>query len=209
MKDFDFNGELMNVWKGLRGINTTRYIAKTGEELKTYLNALSDLPKGETYTGDLYRSLSINSEKEYFAVPEKMTSHDVYSSWGRYDLKGEENAMYLSETLSGNQTELVPHYGQWTDFSTYKFENIKADNLLDLTDDLVRQKLGTQFDDLVKTLGTQKDNYDIPNTLASWAREKGYNGIIAPGARGAKDYQNIILFDQNYIDIILKGKVPQ
>ena len=34
MKDFDFNGELMNVWKGLRGINTTRYIAKTGEELK-------------------------------------------------------------------------------------------------------------------------------------------------------------------------------
>ena len=44
MKDFDFNGELMNVWKGLRGINTTRYIAKTGEELKTYLNAWEILP---------------------------------------------------------------------------------------------------------------------------------------------------------------------
>ncbi len=46
----------------------------------------------------------------------------------------------------------------------------------------------------------------MTNVIASWARQKGYNGIIAPGARGAKDYQNIILFEQTYIDNILKGK---
>jgi len=29
-------------------------------------------------------------------------------------------------------------------------------------------------------------------------------GIIAPGARGSKDYSNIVLFEQSYIDQIIK-----
>ena len=45
--------------------------------------------------------------------------------------------------------------------------------------------------------------------LASWARQKGYNGIIAPGARGAKNYENIILFNQSYIDDVVKEIIPQ
>jgi len=140
------------------------------------------------------------------AIPEKMTSHEVWSSWGRYDLNGEENAMYLSKTLTGNQTELVPHYGKWTDFSTYKFDNVKAENLLDLTDDLTRQMLGTEFNQLTKVLDDKNEMYEFTNVIASWARQKGYNGIVAPGARGVKDYQNVVLFNQNYIDIILTGK---
>jgi len=47
------------------------------------------------------------------------------------------------------------------------------------------------------------------NVLASWAREKGYNGLIVPGARGLKDYDNVVLFDQAYIKNILKGKIPK
>jgi hypothetical protein len=209
--------ELIKQEDGKLGVKTgsvvTRFVAKSSNELEQYLVKLTDLPKGETYTGDLYRSLSINSEKEYLAVPEKMTPHDVYSSWGRYDLKGEENAMYLSKTLPGNKTELSTS-GEWKDFSTYRFENIKADNLLDLTDDAVRQKLGTQFDDLTRVYVEATDeltklkNYEMTNVIAKWARQKGYNGIIAPGARGTKDYQNIILFDQIYIDNILENKTP-
>lgn len=155
--------------------------------------------------------MSIKSEKEFNAVADQMTPHEVWSSWGRYDLNGKENAMYLSKNISGNQTELSA-YGQWTDFSTYKFENVKIDNLLDLTDDVVRQQLGTQFDDLVKNIvKTNPDdakiiNYEFTNEIALWARQNGYNGIIAPGARGAKDYENIILFNQTYIDNILQSK---
>ena len=137
-----------------------------------------------------------------------MTKHTVHSSWGRYDLDGQENAMYLSKTVSGNKTEIT-HYGEWTDYNTYNFPNVKVDNLLDLTDDAIRKKLGTQFDDLVKTVGDREDIYDITNVLASWARQKKYNGIIAPGARGAKNYDNVILFDQSYIDDVLKGIKPQ
>ncbi len=34
----------------------------------------------------------------------------------------------------------------------------------------------------------------------------GYNGLIVPGARGAKNYENVIIFEQGYVDQILQGK---
>ena len=185
-----------------------RFIAKSGDELKTFLNGITDLPAGKTYNGNMYRSLSKSSETNFGALPDKMTDHTVYSSWGRYDLDGAENAMYLSKTALGNQTEIT-HYGNWLDYNTYEFENVQLDNLLDLSDDVVRQKLGTQFDDLVRTVGDKDDIYEMTNVLASWARQKGYNGIIAPGARGSKNYENIILFNQSYIDDVVKGITSQ
>ncbi|TRX33235.1 hypothetical protein FNW52_15870 [Flavobacterium sp. ZT3R18] len=190
-------------------IKTERFIAKSGSELKTYLSKLTNKPVGKTYTGDVFRSLGINSEKNFGAVPNKMTSHEVWSSWGRYDLAGEENAMYLSKTEAGNKRELVPHYGGWSEFSTYKYSNVKAANLLDLTDDVVRRQLATQFDDLTKVLDDKAEMYEFTNELASWARKKGYNGMIVPGARGTKDYENIILFEQKYIDDVLENIKPE
>ena len=181
---------------------------KQGEELKTYLNTLNDLPKGVYYEGDLVRSLSKKSMEGWGAVPEKM-SESYFGSWGRYDLEGEDNVLYFSRNTIENQVELVPHYGQWTDYNTFVFENIKVENLLDLTDDTVIQKLGTDFDKLTKVLNSKEEMYEFTNVIAYWARQKGYNGIIAPGARGAKDYKNIILFEQSYIDIILKGKTSK
>lgn len=148
------------------------------------------------------------------ALPDKMTDYTVYSSWGRYDLDKVENAMYLSKNVSGNRIEIT-HYGEWLDFNTYEFKNVKLENILDLSDDVVRQKRGTQLDDLVRTISkvdldeAKLINYDVTNVLASWARKKGYNGIIAPGARGAKNYENIILFNQLYVDDVLRGIQPQ
>lgn len=69
-----------------------------------------------------------------------------------------------------------------------------------------RKKLGTEFNQLTKVLDDKDEMYEFTNVIASWTRQKGYNGIVAPGARGAKDYQNVVLFNQNYIDIILTGK---
>lgn len=161
----------------------------------------------------MYRSLSISSEINFGALPKQLTNHEIYSSWGRYDLPGEENAMYLSKTVTGNQTELVPHYGTWNDFSTYKFENIQVNNLLDITDDVVRQQLGTDFQQLVKISNDPNSQvaksimYEYTNEIAHWARQNGYNGLIVPGARGTNNYENIILFEQNYINEILQDKI--
>lgn len=159
----------------------------------------------------MYRSLTKTSQQEYGAVAEKMTDHTVYSSWGRYDLDKAENAMYLSKTVKGNKTEVTHYVDNWKAWNTYEFKNVKVDNLLDLTDQATRKKLGTQFDDLVRDVVNKVDpdlakaeNYEMTNAIASWARKKGYNGVIVPGARGAKDYHNIVLFDQSFIDDLVK-----
>ncbi len=183
-----------------------RFIAKTGIELRAFLTKLTNKPVGKSYNGDLIRSLSKSSEINFGALPDQMTDHYIYSSWGRYDLPGAENAMYLSKTVAGNQTELVPHYGVWNDFSTYKYVNIQVDNLLDLTDDAIRLQLGTEFQQLTKVLDDKADMYEFTNELAEWARQNGYNGLIVPGARGAQNYENVIVFEQSYINQILQGK---
>ncbi|WP_421892916.1 hypothetical protein [Marinoscillum sp.] len=182
------------------------------------MDAIVDIPNGKSYQGDLYRSLSVNSETNYGAVPNKMTDYSFYSSWGRYDLDQQENAMYLSKEVSGNKTELVPHYGQWTEFNTYLFADVEVDNLLNLTDDAICQKLGIEFEQLTKVIEIpdnlpldeiskiKHEMYEFTNIIASWARGKGYNGLIVIGARGLKNYENIVLFDQAYIDQIFLGK---
>ncbi|MCB6232138.1 hypothetical protein LIS90_12875 [Flavobacterium psychrophilum] len=128
--------------------------------------------------------------------------------------------MYLSKTVTGNQTELVPHYGEWNIYNTYKFSDVQATNLLDLTDDIVRQQLGTEFEQLTKVFdipfnATNTESnilktkmYEFTNELSKWARQKNYNGLIVPGARGTKNYENIIIFEQNYANQILLGKTP-
>ena len=50
--------------------------------------------------------------------------------------------------------------------------------------------------------------YEFTNVLGSWAREKGYKGLIVQGARGAKDYTNIIVFNQSNLTPILSGITP-
>ncbi|MFO0322473.1 MAG: hypothetical protein ACK504_08595 [Bacteroidota bacterium] len=187
-----------------------RFIAKTAAQLRIHLNSIVNKPLGKSYNNkDLYRSLSINSETAYGALPKQMTDYFIYSNWGRYDADGAENAMYLSKTIIGNQTELVPHYGTWSSFSTYKFSNVQLDNLLDLTDDVIREQLATEFSQLVKISNSKSEMYEFTNELAIWARQQGYNGLIVPGARGTKNYENIVLFNQTYIDQVLQGKLAE
>lgn len=202
--------ELEKVMEYLRGMveggNYKPFIAKTAVELNIHLSSLPSPPPGASYTGELYRSLNLTSELNYGATPTLMNDHLIYSSWGRYDLNGAENAMYFSKTIMGNKTEIVPHYGVWEAFSTYKFSSIQIDNLLDLTNEAIRLKLGVEYEQLVKVLDNKSEMYEFTNELASWARQKGYNGLIVPGARGDKNYENIILFTQEYVTQITSGK---
>ena len=178
----------------------------TGVALRNYLNAIPNnvQPNGVSLQQDIYRSLSKNAEDNFGAVPEQMTDATVYSSWGRYDLDAQENAMYFSKALEGNKIEIT-HYGDWLDFSTYRFANVSLDNLLDLTNAAVREQLKVLKPQLLLVEGGNNVAYEFTNEVASWARNRGYNGIIATGARGSQDYKNIILFEQTYIDGVLQG----
>lgn len=121
--------------------------------------------------------------------------------------------MFCESSLQ-TRTSGVPHYGEWTDFNTYELEDVQLENLLDLTDNSIIEILGTQYDDLVRIIddgtGTidKSISYELTNVISKWARESGYNGLIVPGARGTRDYQNIVLFNQSYIDEVLESITP-
>jgi RES domain-containing protein len=183
-----------------------RFIANTGIDLKIFLKNVVNKPIGKTYNGKFYKSVSKNAELNYNAKPDIISQHSIDEAWGRYDVQG-ESAMYYSKTFNGNQTEMS-HYGDWNSYSTYEFSNVQIDNLLDLTDDIVRQSLGTEFDKLVLGMSNKTQAYEFTNVIGTWAREKGYKGLIVPGARGAKDYSNVVVFNQSELTSALNGITP-
>ncbi|WP_341965870.1 fibronectin type III domain-containing protein [Flavobacterium psychrophilum] len=195
------------VWKAF-GFATKieRFIAKTGAELKTYLNVLNDLPKGVTYEGDFIKSISKNAEELHNAKPDIISDYSIEESWGRYDTQG-ESAMYYSKTYDGNQTEMS-FYGNWDAYSTYQYGNVKIENMLDLSNQSNLERLATEFDKLVLGISDKSKAYEYTNVIGTWARQKGYKGLIVSGARGNKDYVNIIVFDQVDLTSILKSITP-
>ena len=60
----------------------------------------------------------------------------------------------------------------------------------------------------VETIANMKSP-DYKSALAgTWAQSKGYNGLIVNGARGNKDYVNLIIFNQSDVDKALGKIVP-
>ena len=183
-----------------------RFIAKSGDELKTFLNGITDLPAGKTYNGNLYRSIG-----NQYNNPLEIHAGAINSNY-RYSKPG-EGGLYLSKTQSGNVTE-ISHYGDISGYKTYEYANVQIDNMLDLTDDVVRQKLGVDFDLLTRSQNTGDDlvdaafNYELSHEIGAWASNNGYKGIIVPGARGSKDYVNTIIFKQADVDAALSNIAP-
>ena len=102
----------------------------------------------------------------------------------------------------------MSHYGDWNAYSTYEYGNVQIDYILDLTDDAVRQKLGTEFDHLILGMTDKAQSYEFTNVIGAWAREKGFKRTIVPGARGLKDYVNIVVFKQTDLTSALSGITP-
>ncbi len=192
----------------VRGINNAgvRFIAKSGVELKTFLNGITDLPAGVTYKGKMYRSIG-----NQYNNPLEIHLGAVSSNY-RYSRPG-EGGLYLSKTRSGNVTE-ISHYGDISTYKTYEYSNVQIDNMLDLTDDVVRQQLGVDFDLLTRSQSTGDDfvdatfNYGLTHEIGTWAVNKSYKGIIVPGARGSKNYVNIVIFKQSDVDASLISITP-
>lgn len=187
-------------------ISGGRYVANAGPELKSYLNSIINKPIGKTYNGKFYKSVGKNSELMHNAKPNIISEYSIEEAWGRYDTQG-ESGMYYSQTLTGNQTEMS-FYSDWNSFSTYEYSNVQIDNMLDLTDDIVRQELGTEFNKLVLGMPDKSQAYEFTNIIGTWARQKNYKGLIVPGARGNKDYVNIIVFNQSDLNAVLGNLSP-
>ena len=154
----------------------------------------------------MYRSIG----KQY-NNPLEIHSRSVGSNY-RYSQPG-EGGLYFSKTQSGNVTE-ISHYGNISNYKTYEYTNVKISNMLDLTDDAVRQQLGVDLDLLTRAKSTGDDivdaafNYEFTHEVGTWATNNGYKGVIVPGSRGNKNYINAIIFKQLDIDDALGNITP-
>jgi hypothetical protein len=199
--------------------NGVIFLGDNEVELSHFLKVILDKPSGTPYSGDIYRSLSISVVDDPIinAVPHEISDWSVQYAWGRYDLPsaivdGGEGALYCGTSLPGNHTEMT-HYNDWLYFYTYEYTNVNISNLLDLTDPAVRQQVGVDFSLLTRvqetgiTVSDKQFNYKFTNALGTWIRNN-YNGVIVPGARGAQDYSNVVLFDQSVVNVALGTTVP-
>jgi RES domain-containing protein len=154
----------------------------------------------------MYRSINSQYNNPLDIHPGAISSNYRYSRPG-------EGGLYLSKTQSGNVTE-ISHYGDISNYTTYEYPGVQIDNMLDLTDDAVRQQLAVDFDILTMSQSTGDDlvdaavNYEFTHEVGTWAANNGYKGIIVPGARGNKDYVNTIIFNQADVNSALSNITP-
>lgn len=188
----------------LRVVGTgVRFIAKTGAELRSYLKNIINKPIGVTYNGGANRTIGLTYNNPLDIHPGAIAADYRYN-------RPTETGLYLSETYSGNITEMS-HYssnGIITKAKTYTYANIEVSDMLDLTNQTVRDKLAVDFEGLTRNLGDDKVfNYEFTHEIGTWAKDN-YKGLIVPGARGTKDYKNIIIFKQVNVDAVFTGKTP-
>jgi RES domain-containing protein len=143
--------------------------------------------EGITYTGRMHRM-----EK-----PEQTKTTWTAGSWNvdashRYSDRG-LGAIYGGTNKKTALAE-VQHYDEKFGYDTsqrkYKYKDVNVDNMLDLTDPSVRDKLGITLDDLI---GTGKDKYKTTHEIGNLASEVGFNGVIAPSARNPAG-ANVVIF---------------
>ena len=139
--------------------------------------------EGVTFEGKLYRN--VNS----FFDPLEMSNYTIQANH-RYT-EGGIPGLYFSSGEKIVKAELG-HY-EITSFTnrTMHVYNTKVENMLDLTDSIIRTKLKVSLEDLVG------ESYEITHSIGRYAYNNGYNGIIAPSAR-ADGGVNVILFDGRY-----------
>jgi len=139
---------------------------------------LSDLskvtpPKGKTFEGTVHR----------YEKPNRVnTTWDQHSNNinanHRYTEQG-EGGVYAG-TTQNTALEEVTAYGEGIGRVPVK-KDVKLNNVLDLTDPKVRKQMGVSLEDITRTEGPLK--YQNTQKIGKWAKENGYDGILAPSAR--------------------------
>jgi hypothetical protein len=168
------------------------FLAKSGTELKTFLNGLVTKPLGKTYTGKWYR---------YTGNP-SYNPTEIYT--GMIDAENRfRKGLYISETKAGNLIE-ANSYGGTSGKTLFEITNVEVTNVLDLTDDFVVKQLGTSFDQM--KLSGVTNSYEYTQEMAIWAKRQGYSGIKFYGAQGgATNYTNFVIFEQSTVNSAIKG----
>ena len=183
----------------LGNVGSGRFIARSGEELRTHLSTITSAnrPAGVSYQGRMYRNISSDYSDAKLIVKSQTSDVDNRFTTG----------LYLSETKAGNVFE-VTAYGGTANRRLYEFTDVRIDNLLDLTDARTIETLGTTFEQMKKIAQTNRIQYEFTQEIATWAKANGYNGIKFYGVRSSNtDYINFVIFEQSTVNNAVRGSI--
>jgi filamentous hemagglutinin len=76
--------------------------------------------------------------------------------------------------------------------------DVRIDNVLDLTDPAALRALGVTKAQITQSSHGANGSYTHTQRISEWAREQGYNGILAPSAQN-KSGTNLITFDNTVV----------
>lgn len=138
---------------------------------------------GATFEGTLYRSVTKGANPLEIHQGNILANHrytgigtgGLYFSTGEKIVDAELNAWAVA-----------------TEGRAMHAFDVKVNNLLDLSNPKVRERLGVTLNDILS------NDYTITQQLGKTAKSMNYNGIIAPSAR-ADGGLNVILFDSTLI----------
>ncbi|MCX2843207.1 RHS domain-containing protein [Microbulbifer thermotolerans] len=158
----------------LGGVNNYRYVPNpvgwvdpyglTCKEIKP-----KTIPKGKIFEGTIYR----------YEQPDRISTTWHAHKWNqaanhRYTEPG-ISGVYGGTTAKTAEAEIA-HYGALTGRELVSKE-VKMNNILDITDPKVRDQLGVTLEEITG------DSYDTTHAIGKFAKENGFDGILAPSAR--------------------------
>lgn len=76
--------------------------------------------------------------------------------------------------------------------------DVRIDRVLDLTDPAALKALGVTREQITQSSHGVNGAYTQTQRIAEWAREQGYNGILAPSAQ-TRTGTNLITFDNTQV----------
>jgi RES domain-containing protein len=119
---------------------------------------------------------------------------------GRWHIKGQFNALYLSEDKNVCIEELKRRIDDISLirelFDIYQV-NISASNILDLSSPENLKILGINREDLTGGSVVKPEEVAVPNALAEAAFRAGFEGLIAGSAAGSGN--NVVIFPKNLL----------
>ncbi len=86
--------------------------------------------------------------------------------------------------------------------------DVKIDNVLDLTDPAALRALSVTREQITLSSHGANGAYNQTQRIAEWAREQGYNGILAPSAQ-TRSGTNLITFDNTQVTNVRVSPTPK
>ncbi|MFA5983572.1 MAG: RES family NAD+ phosphorylase [Methylococcaceae bacterium] len=160
--------------KGCAGCNKNNNVAARSNKNKS-----KSKPKGVIFKGKVYRY----TKPEFESTTWEAHVYNVNSNH-RYTPPG-QGGVYAGAEPETALAE-ISHYGSTEGLKTVSKE-IQVDNMLDLNIPLTQKELRISLKDITS------NSYETTHKIGVFAKENGYNGIIAPSARNPGG-NNIIVF---------------